>query len=410
MRTLICLFVLLGAVQSPPAIAEPLTLGIIVHHADNIEAASSVGFTAIRLWDSGTSWSDLAAQPDVYRFEPLEAMLQASEQAHLRTVLVLGSTPRWASARPNESCAYGFGCAAEPADMENWRRYVAQVTKTYRGRIECYEPWNEVSFPSDPIFLSSHDGGDPGQFFSGSIDSLLSLVMIAYNEIKHNDPRACVLSPSFHSSGNWIKKFDLFLGRGGGRYLDVVSQHFYFPEEPEQVIPVIRGMRELMAAHGLSNVPLWNTEVGISFATLAKIWPQLAIDEIVHAIMLRTYLLNMSENVSRVYWYAFGDGVLGFSDSLTQVDFGSAAASAVAHLLAGVQKVRCSNEGNLWQCRAIFRDHQIRALWQEGKNVEPLWISLPAAATRWGRVPATLPAASLIALDGRPVLIEEHSE
>ena len=162
---------------------------------------------------TGQAWKP---QPHLWKFDRIDAYLAASEKAHLKVLWTIGNTPRWASARPDEKCAYGLGCAAEPANIEDWRRYVHTIATTFRGRIECYEPWNEVSFPSDPIFKQPGAGGDPAQFFSGSVDAMVSLARVAYEEIKRADPQACVLSPSFHSSGHWAEKFDRYLAAGGG--------------------------------------------------------------------------------------------------------------------------------------------------------------------------------------------------
>lgn len=386
---------------------DVLTLGIHVHDPAHIEAAASTGYSAIRLWDTGTDWASLAPQPHLWKFDRIDAYLAASEKAHLKILWTIGNTPRWASARPGEKCAYGLGCAAEPANIEDWRRYVHTIATTFRGRIECYEPWNEVSFPSDPIFKQPGAGGDPAQFFSGSVDAMVSLARVAYEEIKRADPRACVLSPSFHESGHWAEKFDRYLAAGGGQYLDVVSQHFYFGEEPEQVVPTIRAMQQVMAKHGLSQVPIWNTEVGVPFMAKAKQWPGLSLEDLVYAFTLRTYLLNASEGVSRVYWYAWDNGNFGFFEPDTHFDIGSAAASAAVHLLDGLEAASCQAKGSLWQCRVSAGGRRFKVVWLVGKNVKPLPIVFDRNATRWGRVPETLPAGRPIALDGRPVIIED---
>jgi len=388
------------------AAGEGMTLGFHAHEPRHVEAAARIGYGAIRLWDTGTDWSSVNPQPQSWRFGRVEAYLAASEKAHLKILWTIGNTPRWASARPNEVCAYGFGCAAEPAIIENWRRYVRTLAYRFRGRIECYEPWNEVSFPTDPIFRSPGAGGDSGQFFSGSIDAMVSLARVAYEEIKRVDPQACVLSPSFHSSGHWAEKFDLFLAAGGGRYLDVVSQHFYFGEEPEQVVPVIRAMRQVMSKHGLGQTPIWNTEVGVPFVANASRWPGLSLEDAVYSLTLRSYLLNASEGVSRVYWYAWDNRNLGFSEPGASRDFGSAAASAAARVLDGVEAVNCRAQGSVWQCQLTAGSRLFNVVWSAGKESKPVTVTYERSATRWGRRPESIPAGRPIVLDARPVIVE----
>lgn len=395
------------AVCNVAVAGEVMTLGFHAHDPARIQAAASTGYGAIRLWDTGTDWASLAPQRGLWNFDRIDAYLVASEKAHLKVLWTIGNTPRWASARPHEKCAYGAGCAAEPASIEDWRSYVRTIATTFRGRIECYEPWNEVSFPTDPIFKQPGAGGDPAQFFSGSVDAMVSLARVAYDEIKRVDPQACVLSPSFHNSGHWAEKFDRFLAAGGGRYLDVVSQHFYFGEEPEQVVPTIRAMRQVMAKHGLSHRPIWNTEVGWPFVAQAKQWSGLSLEDLVYALTLRTYLLNASEGVSRVYWYAWDNKGMGFFDSDTNRDFGSAAVSAAVHLLDAFEAASCEANGSLWQCRVTAGGRRFKVVWLAGRNTTPLSVVFKHNATRWGRLSESLPAGRQIALDGRPVIIED---
>ncbi|WP_300320289.1 hypothetical protein [Accumulibacter sp.] len=390
------------------AAAGVMTLGFHAHDPSHIEAAAATGYSAIRLWDSGTDWANLKPQPDLWKFDRINAYLAASKKAHLRVLWTIGKSPRWASARPNELCAYGFGCASEPANIDDWRRYVRTIATTFRGQVECYEPWNEVSFPNDPDFTQPGAGGKPAQFFTGSVAAMVNLARVAYEEIKRADPQACVLSPSFHSSGNWAEKFDRYLTAGGGKYCDVVSQHFYFSEEPEQAVRLIRRMRRVMEAHGLGHVPLWNTEVGVSFEVQVKHWPGLSPEDLVYAFTLRTYLLNASEGVPRVYWYAWDNKNMGYFTSDTNHDFGSAAASAAVHLLDGLKSASCQSKDSVWQCQVSAGGRDFKVVWLAGRTVNPKLIVFKDSAIRWGSAPVRLPAGQQIKLDGRPIIVSNE--
>lgn len=386
-----------------------LTLGFHAHEPVNIEAAASTGYSAIRLWDTRTDWRSLKLQANLWQFDRIQTYLAASEKANLKVLWTIGNTPQWASVRPMEKCAYGLGCAAEPANMEDWRRYVRTIATTFRGRIECYEPWNEVSFPTDPAFSKQGSGGDSGQFFTGSVDAMIALARAAHEEIKRADPEACVLSPSFHTSGDWVLKLDRFLAAGGGKYFDVVSEHFYFGEEPERAVRIIGEIKQVLAKHGLSHVPIWNTEVGWPFVAEVKKWPGMSLENLTYAMTLRTYLLNASEGVSRVYWYAWDNKGMGVINPDTNQDFGSAAASAAVHLLDGFEAANCKANGNLWQCRVTARGKRFKVIWLSGKSVVPLTTVYKYNATRWGRTSEFLPAGRPFSLDGRPVIVEDES-
>ena len=386
---------------------EGMTLGFHAHDPKHVAAAVSIGYNAIRLWDTGTDWASVAPYPLQMKFDRIDKYLFVGEKAHLKVLLTLGNTPRWASMRPDEKCAYGFGCAAEPGNIEDWRSYVRAIATKYRGRIECYEPWNEASFPTDPAFKAPGAGGDQGEFFTGSVAAMVNLARVAYEEIKLADPQACVLSPSFHSSGHWVEKFERYLDAGGGKYFDVASQHFYYGDEPEQSVPVIRAVRQALAKHGLSHVPIWNTEVGVPFAMKEHQWPGLSLEDFVYALTLRTYLINASEGVPRVYWYAWDNGEFGFFKPNNHLDFGSAAASAAVHLFDQFESARCQTKGNLWQCRVRAGGRQFKVIWLADKGVKHLPIVFDHNATRWGHVQESISAGQQIELDGRPIIIDD---
>ncbi len=384
-----------------------LTLGFHAHDPAIIPIAVRAGYSAIRLWDTDTDWRNLKPQPSLWQFDRIDRYLAASEKANLKVIWTIGNTPQWASARPNEKCAYGLGCAAEPANLDNWRRYVRTIATTFRGRIECYEPWNEVSFPTDPTFRLPGSGGDPAQFFTGSVTAMVDIARVAYEEIKRADPQACVLSPSFHTSGDWVLKLDRFLAAGGGQYMDVFSQHFYFGEEPERAVRMIREIRQVLAKHGLSHVPLWNTEVGWPFIEQVKQWPGMSLESLVYAVMLKTYLLNAAEGIQRIYWYAWDNKVMGNIHPYTQQDFGSAAATAAVQLIKDFESASCQANGNFWQCRVTTSGQRFKVIWLSGKTIAPQIMTYKFNATRWGRTTELLPAGQPFDLDGRPVIVED---
>ena len=107
-------------------------------------------------------------------------------------LMVLGSPPRWASARPDEPGPYGPGCAAEPANLDDWDRYVSAVVRRYKGRITTYELWNEPYFSDIPT-----DRDQPGAFFSGSVATMVNLARRTRAVLDRDDPKAVLLTPGF---------------------------------------------------------------------------------------------------------------------------------------------------------------------------------------------------------------------
>lgn len=395
-----------GSCAAACAAGPALSIGIHVHEGREVGAAAEAGFAQIRLWDSFTRWADLQPEPGRIRLAALEARVTQAERLGLRVILTLGSTPQWASMRPMEPCAYGHGCAAPPLSLEHWRNYVRTVAAAFAGRIECYETWNEVSFPSDPDLVRLGAQGDP-RFFSGTPAQLAALQQVAFEEIRKADPAACVLSPSFHSSGNWNLKLDRFLASGGKSHFDKLSWHFYFGDLPEDTRRVMGEVRAVLARHGLADVEIWNTEVGIPFALKRAGRSATEFREFVHAMTLRTYLVNFDAGVKRVYWYAWDNSEFGLSRERSGTGtVAMEATRAAIDLLRGARSVHCpgANVVDVWHCAVRYRDGSVREIaWSTvGRDRPTPEVVLSRPARRWGAEAAPAPAGRPLALGAVP--------
>jgi hypothetical protein len=392
------------AVRLAPSATTP---GFHVHAPANIPAAALAGYAAIRMWDSRTNWRDIQPQQGTWNFQTADTYLANSEAAGVQVMWTLGgNTPGWASARPEEQGAYGVGSAAEPASMQDWDTYVRAVATRYKGRVQAYEIWNEVSFPTDPAFPPG-EGGSPGQFFTGTAQQMVDLAQVAYTAIKEIDPGAVVLSPSIHSSGHWENKFDLFLSLGGKLYADVISQHFYFVGEPEQSVQALNMVRSVMASNGVAHLPLWDTETGERFGAKLSQWPGMTAEQLVYALTLRTYLLNAAKGVKRVYWYAWDNGNFGFFVAGLDSQKAIAAASAAIRFFNGMWFAATKSTGNLWECSIGTQGTRYKVVWLSGVNPTPQAYTVQRPATRWGIPVETFAAGTQIMLDGRPVIIND---
>ncbi|TXT25670.1 MAG: hypothetical protein FD134_913 [Gallionellaceae bacterium] len=208
---------------------------------------------AIRLWDSGTLWSEIATQPGQWKYERMDSYVEQAVVRDADILYTLGGTPRWASARRDEPCPYGLGCAAEPVRMAHWEEYVRRVVQRYRGRIKAYELWNEPHFSDIP-----RDRNAPG-FYTGSVAQMVEMARIARKVLDENDPNAVLATPGF---GNGPDRLELFLEAGGKQYIQAVAYHFYSRNSDEFAKQIVE-VRNIMKRQGLENLPLWNTETGV---------------------------------------------------------------------------------------------------------------------------------------------------
>jgi hypothetical protein len=187
--------------------------------------------------------------------------------------------------------------------------------------------------------------------------------------------------------------------------MDVLSQHYYFDPEPESIIPAIRSIKAVMVKNGLGNMPIWNTEVGQSFFEDAKLRKTIPVQDLIYSLTLRTSLINVSEGVSRVYWYAWDNNGMGVFDPKTHANLGGAASSAAVHLLDNLTSVTCSSANNVWQCKIQTTTSKFKVAWLRGINATPRSFVLTGNATRWGKVQQSFLAGQTIKLDERPVVI-----
>ncbi len=261
---------------------------------------------SLRLWDSITRWADLAPYRGRWDFERLDAHVELAEAHGSSLLYTLGSTPRWASARPDEAGPYGPGCAAEPLAMADWQEYVERVVARYRGRIATYEVWNEPLFSELP-----RDRGQPG-FFTGSVAQMIEMTRIARAVIDRGDRAARLATPGFV---NGAHRLDLFLAQGGARLVDVIAYHFY-AADAAQFASQVAEVRAVMAKRGVAAMPLWNTESGVEQATPkpgtaghGAAGAELAADRLAQYV-----LLGAATRLQRFYYHAWDNDLTGMVD------------------------------------------------------------------------------------------------
>lgn len=327
----------------------PTLFGMHMHSAHNKTPWPAVPLATWRLWDAGVSWPDLEPRPGEWNFEILDRYVELAAQHQVEILLPLGLTPRWASARPTESSAYSplvgdDGRAAEPKNIEDWRNYVRTVATRYKGKIRNYEIWNEPNATG---------------FYSGTVDQMVALAREAYQILKQVDSSITVVTPAAtggDTGPDWVDGtswLDEFFSKGGGAYGDAIGYHFYvIPQPPEAMSPLIERVKGVMAQHGLSQKPLWNTESG-------WFYPKIITDEQeAAAYVARSYLLNWAGGVSRLYWYSWdgaSNGILRMIDPDDRTEL-KPAAIAYAELqkwLVGARMNGCSENKNGWTCPLI---------------------------------------------------------
>ncbi|MGZ5524956.1 MAG: glycosyl hydrolase [Methylomonas sp.] len=322
------------------------------HRADSGTSWPKVPIGSWRLWDAYTAWPNLEPEPGKWDFKRLDAYVIKAKLTGTGLLLPLGLSPAWASARPDEKSGYGAGQAAEPRDIEDWKRYVRTVAMRYKGKIRDYEIWNEVNIPG---------------FYSGSVETMVMLTRETYRILKEIDPENRLVSPSVVGSSYdvspWLEEF---LQKGGGQYVDVIGYHFYAPKgQPELMLPLIRKVRSIMLKHGVDDKPLWNTETGwlirndeqeFASGSYDKTWVILDQDNAA-AYLARAFIISWAAGVERFYWYAWDSGVMGLIEPKSKRDKAVVRGyAALVRWLEGARNLECLKQAETWECSLIGRD------------------------------------------------------
>lgn len=343
-----------------------------------------LSFGTLRLWDSVTRWADIAPRGGVWDFERLDQYVNTAV-AHGATVLyTLGSTPRWASARPNEVCPYGQGCGAEPVRMAHWEEYVRRTAQRYGDRIAAYELWNEPNFSDIP-----RDRGRPG-FYTGSVFQMVEMARVARKVLDDYSPGAMLCTPGFV---NGPDRLDLFLAAGGKKYVQAICYHLY-SENSEHFVRQILEIRSIMKRHGLENLPLWNTETGVE--TLSKTDPSSGIaarsrEEAV-ARMSQMLILGAAAGLERFDYYAWDNERSGMVSANGGHLAGYEAMQRLQKWLLGARLKACQVNGDVVRCDGERGQDRFIMAWA-GKTVDGRSIGVPQG---WRIATAeTLPAEAV---------------
>ena len=381
--------------------------GLHIHRALAGTPWPPVKFGTWRLWDTYTAWPWLEPNKGEWHFDKLDKFIGLAEKQKVEIVLVLGLSPAWASARPAEKCSYAPGFAAEPGNIDDWRNYVRTVATRYKGRIHYYEMWNEPNLKG---------------FYTGSMTRLLELVREAHRVLKEVDPSVLVISPSATSGMKGIVWLDEFLSRGGGEYVDIIGYHFYVsPGPPEDMTPLVMKVKETMGKHKVADKPLWNTEAGWFIenknttvkAEGSGFRGKVLKEEEATAYLARSYILNWAGGVTRFFWYAWDNRLMGLTEADGKtLKVPATAYGAVYDWLAGARMTTCSSGRNgTWTCELV-RDEGYRGwiLWApEGKHpfIPPAeWGVKQVRDLKGGK--SKLPGGGTVEIGPTPILLENQ--
>jgi hypothetical protein len=370
-----------------PSEAQPAFFGLTVNDFANVKPLLTFGTT--RSWDAyqGLDWAEANPASGQFNFAPLNNFIAINQARGAEMIYTFGRTPQWASTQPNAPGPYGPGQCAPP-NLAAWDQYVTAIVTASAGRIHYWELWNEPN--------------DPG-FFCGDVATMVTLARHAYTIVKSIDPTAKVLSPGVTGSAGpgWL---DAFLSGGGSSYVDILAFHGYGTANAEDLNSIVSSYRTVMNNDCASSMPLWDTEGS---------WGQSAIgdDSQRAAFVAKYFVLQWSQNVARVVWYAYDNSdtwgrLMGTIHGLSPA--GVAYRETYKWTRGATLTRPCSADGNgTWVC-ALTRPggYQAEIVWNSTKNLSSYAVPHAMADYRDLAGRSNPIANGVVPVGNSPILIE----
>ena len=184
-------------------------------------------------------WAQVEPKEGEWNFSKWDAVLDEISAQNMEILPILpGAVPK----------------RAAPAykNLDKFETYLRKCVERYKDRIKAWEIYNEPNLKS---FWG--DNPNPAEY--------AKLLERAYKAIKSIDPELKVLYAGV--SGVPIDYIEKTFEAGASKYFDIMNIHPYQHSNPEEKLPEeIKALKELMKKYGISEKPIWITEVGYSSA------------------------------------------------------------------------------------------------------------------------------------------------
>jgi len=281
-----------------PGMTIPQSLGFNVHLNGPDQDWDKIKEAGVKFVRKDFDWSGIEPTKGQYNFAPYESMLASLDQRGIRVVFILDYRNRL---YPNpETTEEG---------REAYARWATESVKHFKGRNVLWEIWNEPN-----VAFWHGTGGLNSVPFA---DQYVALVKKVVPAMRAADPDCYILAGSvsclWRDSFRWID--EAFMQGLLSSGINALSVHPYGYPHPELCIEGGRPeegyklLREKMAKAGApKDFPVLNSEVGYS-RTDRNVGPQHLAAEHQAMLFVRTYLLDLMENIQLTIWYNWdGDG------------------------------------------------------------------------------------------------------
>jgi hypothetical protein len=208
----------------------------------------------------GVNWASVEPRPG--NFDALygwNLLYQRLLSEGIHPILIVMGSPCWA--RPSTPCPASHPYPPDAAHEDDWARFVATIAEKY-PEARGIEVWNEPNFRA---FWGRKP--DPAHY--------TRLLREAYAAVKQVNPDMPVISggllpidvkPKPGKAMRWRPYLRAMYAAGAAQASDALGLHPY-PDRPKLLRSVERQIheaRDIQAANGAADQPIWVTEVGFS--------------------------------------------------------------------------------------------------------------------------------------------------
>jgi len=177
----------------------------------------------VRIWDVGCDWSRIHVGPDEYDWTLLDQVVARAEMINAKVIYTAHGTPTWLAANPdnpNNAPWMPPGANSVPTSIDEWNKFIWNLTTRYSGRIHAIELGNELQLAD---FLYPYD--------DETLSTWATMTWRAHHTIKSIDPTIVVIGASIlpRTSSGGIHRAEKWLLHLADRAwpVDAMATHIY---------------------------------------------------------------------------------------------------------------------------------------------------------------------------------------
>ncbi len=220
-------------------------------------------------------WNELEPKQGTYDWETMDMAVKQFQKDNIYPLVIVKPFANWDQETCHPDSEYdadnpmgGILKVGAPCDMDAYTNFLAKAVERYNGDGKDDMPGLETPIKYWEIMNEpSMQGGVAGgmgeelKFFVGTSQEYFDILKASFNTIKKADPEAKVAHAGMAGMQQnfqdfWDPVFDL----GAGDYFDIANIHTINTDTRREDLYVIK-FKEYLEEHGVTNKPIWITEV-----------------------------------------------------------------------------------------------------------------------------------------------------